>query len=914
MPASPSPPRERVVRLPQTDSREHAAGGALIAPLVPILGALVLWAVTGSLLTLWFAALGPLMLVGGVVDRRWLARRARRRRRRADVRRRSEALRSLAEAHERERTDRWLRAPDIWGLLSRPQEIWRHVPPRVGWVVFGSGRARSETRVEGTGDDAGLADEADVLCDAPVGIPLRGRIDVCGSATLAQGAMRAILAQVCLVHPPGRWQVLGAVEAGFPEVAALPHVRVGAPRRLHVGVADAAHEVVRADDVQLILSTPALARGESVVHLGSAPQQASARVVATIDVSGDVVSAAPQLLSATQLAVVAGILAEQWREPVDGGPMALADLLESGEVPPDAAVGLPVPIGVARDAVCEVDLVRHGPHAVVTGVTGAGKSELLRTWVIALCARYSPEQVNIALADFKGGTAFAALAALPHVAGLITDLDDATARRALLSLRAEIRYREAALVADGVREIGESGALPRLVVVVDEFAALMNAHAELAALFVDLAARGRALGIHLILGTQRAQGVFRDALLANCPLRLSLRAADAADSRLMLDTDDAASLPSGVGAALLRRAGDVHARGLRVVAADDEVLSTAVGRWDHHPIRPPWLPPLPEVIALADLPRLPGTFLLGVADEPDLQRQRPIGIPAGARGMCVVGATGSGTSTALATVAEQQPDPLEWISAADLEHAWDVLSATSAEPRRGLVIDGADALLARFPQEYAAAALRLIEQIVRAGGGGRPVLLGAEHLGGALARVADLLPHRLLLRQRSKSDHLAHGGRPELWSPNAPSGRGHLDGLEVHVARAALPDDSAPARVREVWTPTRGRTAWVTRDTPRARATAESWEAAGIGIRGLGEPDSAGSVVRADPDGWQRAWGEFTAMRLAGTVLIDVSCAAEYRVLTGERELAPYCDPGSGASWLLEPGARVRRVHTAPER
>ena len=135
--------------------------------------------------------------------------------------------------------------------------------------------------------------------------------------------------------------------------------------------------------------------------------------------------------------------------------------------------------------------------------------------------------MSFLLADFKGGTAFDALAGVPHVTGVITDLDGAGARRAIESLRAEVRWREAAIAGAGARDILDPRVdLPRLVVVVDEFAALLGDHPELHAVFTDVAARGRALGMHLVLGTQRAAGVIRDSLLANCPLRISLRVTD----------------------------------------------------------------------------------------------------------------------------------------------------------------------------------------------------------------------------------------------------------------------------------------------------------------------------------------------------------------------------------------------------
>src|SRR5690606_26247863 len=141
-----------------------------------------------------------------------------------------------------------------------------------------------------------------------------------------------------------------------------------------------------------------------------------------------------------------------------------------------------------------------------------------------------------------------------------TDLDPSAARRALESLRAELRHRERRLADAGVRAIDEltPGAepLPRLVVIVDEFAAMIGDFADLHALFADIAARGRSLGVHLVLCTQRPAGVLRDSVMANCTLRISLRVNNAADSSAVIGTPDAAALPARpLGRAIVSVAG-----------------------------------------------------------------------------------------------------------------------------------------------------------------------------------------------------------------------------------------------------------------------------------------------------------------------------------------------------------------------
>ena len=107
------------------------------------------------------------------------------------------------------------------------------------------------------------------------------------------------------------------------------------------------------------------------------------------------------------------------------------------------------PLGVADDGVVDVDLVADGPHVLVAGTTGSGKSELLRSLVAGLAALHPPSEVGFLLVDYKGGSAFDACAELPHVVGVVTDLDDHLAERVLRSLDAEVRRREELLRAVG---------------------------------------------------------------------------------------------------------------------------------------------------------------------------------------------------------------------------------------------------------------------------------------------------------------------------------------------------------------------------------------------------------------------------------------------------------------------------------
>ena len=161
---------------------------------------------------------------------------------------------------------------------------------------------------------------------------------------------------------------------------------------------------------------------------------------------------------------------------------ALSSPVETGGQTTSPA-GLNAAIGVTQTGeIFSVDIVEQGPHAVVAGTTGSGKSELLVTWVAALSRAYSASSFTVLLVDFKGGAAFDALTGLDQCVGLITDLDPDGAARALLSLRAEIRWRERTLRERGARDISDvrlEGHLPRLMIVVDEFAAMLSEFPQL---------------------------------------------------------------------------------------------------------------------------------------------------------------------------------------------------------------------------------------------------------------------------------------------------------------------------------------------------------------------------------------------------------------------------------------------------
>ena len=206
-----------------------------------------------------------------------------------------------------------------------------------------------------------------------------------------------------------------------------------------------------------------------------------------------------------------------------------------------------------------LDLRTQGPHALVGGTTGAGKSEFLQSWVLGMASAHSPQRVTFLFVDYKGGSAFAECLSLPHAVGLVTDLSPHLVQRALTSLNAELRYREHILNRKRAKDLlemerqNDPDTPPSLVIVVDEFAALVQEVPEFVDGMVNVAQRGRSLGLHLILATQRPAGVIKDNLRANTNLRVALRMADDDDSRDVVGTTAAAGFdPELPGRALVR--------------------------------------------------------------------------------------------------------------------------------------------------------------------------------------------------------------------------------------------------------------------------------------------------------------------------------------------------------------------------
>ncbi len=207
--------------------------------------------------------------------------------------------------------------------------------------------------------------------------------------------------------------------------------------------------------------------------------------------------------------------------------------------------GLAVPVGFTDDGLpflLDLHDRAHGPHAMVIGTTGSGKSEAMRTLALALALHFPPERVGLFCIDFKGGGAFAPLGGLPHCVGLLSNLDAREAARALETVEGELDRRQRILAARGVDHADAAG-LPHLVVMVDEFAEMLEQIPDGMGRMIRLARLGRSLGMHLVLATQRLGAAVPGELRANLRVRIALRCETPEESVAVLGRPDAAFLP-----------------------------------------------------------------------------------------------------------------------------------------------------------------------------------------------------------------------------------------------------------------------------------------------------------------------------------------------------------------------------------
>ncbi len=671
-------------------------------------------AITGLWTFLLLAALGPVMMLLSALSDRIAGRRSHRRARSDHARATAAEAELIEEAVRADRRDAWDRYPDPATLARRAHSgsvrLWERRRHHPDFLVLSLGVGGRPIRI--------VRAERPWVAEVPITVDLAA-VGALGIAGRARPLVRSLLAQLVTLHSPADLHIVvfsdhddlarcrdlphaaaGGAVATFPThptaAAAVAKLLTYREERSVVVVLDDADRWRRTPRMNELLQRAAGAEPDLIaicISTEPAALPVECTAIAVVDtqrvrlVTGDgEVDAEPAGVSSRYLDDMVTALTPLIDPDSPWGGLPTDVSFSSLFAPARAAVGMArqwqrpsmtTAIGVSSGGPLLVDLERDGPHVLIAGTTGSGKSELLQTLVAGLACAAPPAHTAFLLIDYKGGAAFGRLADLPHTTGVITDLDEVLGTRALVSLRAEVRRREQ-LLADAaapdltvLRRSGE--APPALVVVVDEFATVAAERPEFLAGLLDLAQRGRSLGLHLILATQRPAGVLNPAIRANIGLRVCLRVADDADSIDVIETAAAARLtPDLPGRALLRgsrgrvtafqvaRVTTSPANGHRVLLRDDaratartagstpsdldEMVAAArtLARGTARPT-PPWLPPLPLRFESGD----PGC--LGLLDRPSEQCQVDWRSPGGS--ILVLGPAGSGRSAALRRIA-----------------------------------------------------------------------------------------------------------------------------------------------------------------------------------------------------------------------------------------------------------------------
>ncbi len=454
-------------------------------------------------------------------------------------------------------------------------------------------------------------------------------------------------------------------------------------------------------------------------------------------------------------------------------------------------------VGVATDAPLRIDIADDGPHGLVGGMSGSGKTEFLMTFLTSLCLDNHPDDLAIVIVDFKGGVDHALTSTLPHVVGLSTNLQIDQFTRTITLLEAEQRRRQDLLAGvggdlDAYRSARTSRPelppLPRLLVIVDEFSELLASDEGRAHLgeLVRVTRIGRALGVHLLLVTQNFEGQLPPQVEANAGLRVCLRVMKEGHSKVVLDSGVAATISDrDIGRAYARLSGGdlVEFQTARVAGRRSDLnegtppVSLALAPWQSRcrqqakrreakpPVEQtdmyrlievmteaaaatgwqssavPWPSELPDSLSLRsilDSKRPNGGVQIGMQDVPERQTQLPFSIPDSSEQLLMIGAANSAATEAalaFATSAALTESPTSLhIHGIDLEAGG--LARLSSFPHVGTIATRNEAL-----------ALKVVKHLLGVAASRRALLMssGATTVAEHERQTGTLLPTQLLI-------------------------------------------------------------------------------------------------------------------------------------------------------------------------
>ncbi|GAB3942393.1 type VII secretion protein EccCa [Corynebacterium tapiri] len=513
---------------------------------------------------------------------------------------------ALADAHA-QRAHEMHRHPDPADLLARvgTNRMWERGSddPDVLEVRFGLGPAALSSRLDVK--ESAAPEELEPVCavslratvsavstveQMPISVQLRAFRFLSLSGSGARSAARAMVAQLVTAHGPETVGIVAQGE-GWEWLRWLPHA---------MQADQAKYRILLIDDLATTGTEEFIDNPEWNVIVDLSPHPTASALGVRAETEGLALSVDERLRVYTAAGVEDLGKADAFSErearifaramtrysrpegvlaPGAGGLLGLLGIADLSDVAPEvlwsgelsARGRLNVPIGTTESqAPVRLDLKESahggmGPHGLIIGATGSGKSELLKSLVAALVATHSPEDLNLVLVDFKGGATFLGCESAPHTSAVITNLENEAGLvdRMYDALSGELNRRQEVLRAAGnfanITDYAAARAtrhdlpsLPALVIIVDEFSELLGQHPDFAELFVAIGRLGRSLGVHLLLASQRLEEGKLRGLDSHLSYRIGLKTFSAAESRQVLGVPDAYQLPAQPGAGYLK--------------------------------------------------------------------------------------------------------------------------------------------------------------------------------------------------------------------------------------------------------------------------------------------------------------------------------------------------------------------------